>query len=290
MHRYLAPLTVILSALLLMTPPAVAAADCQFILGFATLKALLDAAEGPDKVGQCLEDQHFNPANGDALQQTTGGLLVWRKVDNWTAFTDGYRTWINGPNGLQARLNTEQFEWEPDPWPPTGAVPLGTTQRVIEKQGWPDPDYIWEIMILNVERGPAIDYRTGDKSSGYRPYQVLLPNQEQITVEVQVKAVGSGQLGEDYGLFIYFGCAGSVQFGRYTRCYDRVSLSPFELVMQNGEQGDRRNYPTFGMPAGQAQTERLAWNIWKGQDVVLAITWSGDEQSVSDYPVVFALR
>ena len=37
---------------------------------------------------------------------------MWRKADNWTAFTDGYRTWINGPHGLQARLNTEQFDWE----------------------------------------------------------------------------------------------------------------------------------------------------------------------------------
>ena len=71
--------------------------------------------KGPDKVGDCLENQRFNPENGDALQQTTGGLLVWRKADNWTAFTDGYRTWINGPYGLQARLNTEQFDWEGPP-------------------------------------------------------------------------------------------------------------------------------------------------------------------------------
>ena len=97
---------------LLALPAATTAAECQFILGFATLKALIDAAEGPDKVGDCLENQRFNPENGDALQQTTGGLLVWRKADNWTAFTDGYRTWINGPYGLQARLNTEQFDWE----------------------------------------------------------------------------------------------------------------------------------------------------------------------------------
>ncbi len=96
-------------------PAATTAAECQFILGFATLKALIDAAEGPDKVGDCLENQRFNPKNGDALQQTTGGLLVWRKADNWTAFTDGYRTWINGPHGLQARLNTEQFDWEGPP-------------------------------------------------------------------------------------------------------------------------------------------------------------------------------
>jgi hypothetical protein len=42
-------------------------------------------------------------------------LLVWRKADNWTAFTDGYRTWLNGPQGLQQRLNTELFPWEAAP-------------------------------------------------------------------------------------------------------------------------------------------------------------------------------
>lgn len=45
--------------------------------------------------------------------------MVWRKADNWTAFTDGHRTWINGPNGLQQRLNIERFAWEPDYVPVT---------------------------------------------------------------------------------------------------------------------------------------------------------------------------
>ena len=36
----------------------------------------------------------------------------WRKADNRTAFTDGYRTWINGPNGLVDRLNSARFPWE----------------------------------------------------------------------------------------------------------------------------------------------------------------------------------
>jgi hypothetical protein len=72
-------------------------------------------------VGDCLTDEYFNVANGDSLQQTTGGLLVWRKADNWTAFTDGYRTWINGSLGLESRLNTQRFLWEsgdPSAWIP----------------------------------------------------------------------------------------------------------------------------------------------------------------------------
>ena len=88
-------------------PTALAAAtpaDCTFILGFQTLKGLIDAAEGPATVGECLENQRFD-AHGNAEQYTTGGRLVWRKADNWTAFTDGYHTWVNGPHGLQVRLN-----------------------------------------------------------------------------------------------------------------------------------------------------------------------------------------
>ena len=82
---------------------------CQFVLGFATLWAQI-----PVQVGQRSEDQQTNIANGDAYQRTAGGLLVWRKADNWTAFTDGYRTWVNGPRGLQQRLNTERYAWEGD--------------------------------------------------------------------------------------------------------------------------------------------------------------------------------
>ena len=115
-----------LIAFLALPVPTAAAVECEFILGFATLKALIDAAEGPDKVGECLENQRFNPENGDALQQTTGGLLVWRKADNWTAFTDGHRTWINGPYGLHSRLNTEQFDWEALATPP--AIPVPTVE------------------------------------------------------------------------------------------------------------------------------------------------------------------
>ncbi len=77
-----------------------------FKLGF---KALADQI--PDVVGQPLEEEHWGP-NGDSLQQTTRGLMVWRKADNWTAFTDGSTTWVNGPSGIQARSNGESFSWE----------------------------------------------------------------------------------------------------------------------------------------------------------------------------------
>jgi hypothetical protein len=79
-----------------------------FQLGFLALRNQI-----PLIVGDPLENEWHNPENGDGLQRTTGGLLVWRKADNWTAFTNGYATWINGPFGLQSRLNSERFYWEP---------------------------------------------------------------------------------------------------------------------------------------------------------------------------------
>ena len=98
--------------LVALATPAAATGDCDFVLGFATLKSLIDSAEGPDTVGACLENEQFHPIEQEARQQTTGGLMVWRKVDNWTGFTDGQRTWIHGPEGLQSRLNSELLDWE----------------------------------------------------------------------------------------------------------------------------------------------------------------------------------
>ena len=88
---------------------AASAGPCQYILGFATLHTLI-----PTQMGSCVDNQVFS-ANGDAVQHSRNGLLVWRKADNWTAFTNGYLTWINGPNGLASRLNTVRFAWEANP-------------------------------------------------------------------------------------------------------------------------------------------------------------------------------
>jgi hypothetical protein len=88
--------------------PPLAQPRCDFALGFAALRSVV----GPATVGDCLEDEHFDPANQQAEQRTTGGLLVWRKTEGVTAFTDGHRTWISGPYGLHQRLNTRRYCWE----------------------------------------------------------------------------------------------------------------------------------------------------------------------------------
>lgn len=111
MHRILARLlsVIVLAAPLLVAHPSVASADsCQFAYGFKVLHDMI-----PGVVGDCIENEHYDP-NGDGLQMTRKGLLVWHKADNSMAFTDGYHTWVYGPYGLQQRLNQQRFAWESD--------------------------------------------------------------------------------------------------------------------------------------------------------------------------------
>jgi peptidoglycan/xylan/chitin deacetylase (PgdA/CDA1 family) len=120
------------------------ASACGFQLGF---KALRDQIN--EVVGDCLVDEHHNPENGDVLQETTRGMLVWRKGDNFTAFTDGARTWVNGPHGLQTRPNAERFDWE------SGAQTNPTVPVSAEELVRGDASRPWISVIFNAGAGYA---------------------------------------------------------------------------------------------------------------------------------------
>jgi len=91
---------------LVATPPPAHAQSCTFVLGFATLHSMI-----PTITGNCVNNESHT-ANSDGLQNTVNGLMVWRKADNFTAFTNGSQTWINGPFGIQTRPNNDRFAWE----------------------------------------------------------------------------------------------------------------------------------------------------------------------------------
>jgi hypothetical protein len=87
----------------------VQAQGCIYQLGFLAIYEMI-----PDIVGPCRTNE-MHDQNGNANQLTANGLMQWRKADNFTAFTDGYRSWVNGPCGLEERLNTQRFRWEANP-------------------------------------------------------------------------------------------------------------------------------------------------------------------------------
>ncbi len=110
--RYAVLVVVVLALLVSGLPatPLAQAQSCRFVLGFATLHDLI-----PQIVGECLDNETHNPENGDGLQMTTNGLMVWRKADNFTAFTNGFQSWVNGPFGVQTRLDSQRLFWEGNP-------------------------------------------------------------------------------------------------------------------------------------------------------------------------------
>jgi hypothetical protein len=104
----LLPALALLLVLALPRPARAAAlgAGCRLQPSFQALHDLIPAV-----VGDCTSDANVT-SDGDAQQATTRGLLVFRKADAWTAFTDGATTWIVGPCGLQSRANDASLPWE----------------------------------------------------------------------------------------------------------------------------------------------------------------------------------
>jgi hypothetical protein len=99
----LAP-AIVLALALVVQHQAASAQPCAFVLGFAVLHERI-----PDLVGICTGNVQYDPVTGDGVQATSSGLLVWRKSDNLTAFTNGSDTWLDGPFGVQMRLNSQRY-------------------------------------------------------------------------------------------------------------------------------------------------------------------------------------
>ncbi|MFN8523535.1 MAG: hypothetical protein U0821_10610 [Chloroflexota bacterium] len=111
-----------------------AQAECTFRRGFDELHRAM-----PDLVGACSEDEQVDPETGDLTQRTTTGLLMWRKRDNWTAFTDGPNTYLLGTAGIEWRATDgPRLPWESS-LPPPAAPGRGVLLREI----FDDPRSVW---------------------------------------------------------------------------------------------------------------------------------------------------
>jgi hypothetical protein len=165
---------VALAGMLAAVPPAAAAplaAPCELTGGFKTLGDMVP------EIGECVEDAHAEASTGNVLQKTTGGLLVWRRAGNWTAFTDGAHTWVNGPFGLQQRLATERFDWEealaPEPaTPPSPPAPSAAPAPCVPTNN-DDPSRALPLVdAVNGTIPPAVWSRSADAPDriAYRYY------------------------------------------------------------------------------------------------------------------------
>ena len=145
MKRLASACLVVVVATVLVATTAFAQTKPEFQLGF---KALADQV--PTVAGEPTEAEHWG-ANGDSLQHTTTGLMVWRKADNASVFTDGTRTWANGPFGVQERANEERFGWEAQviatPIPSPTATPTPSPTAV---SGKTRSDIVNDIVNENV--------------------------------------------------------------------------------------------------------------------------------------------
>jgi hypothetical protein len=149
--RRLDRIALAIAALTLFAPLAPPAAACEYGNGFKSLHDLI-----PETVGACLTDERSDAADGDTTQQTTRGLLVWRRADNVPAFTDGYHTWVLGPRGLEHRLASERLPWEtttPPAPPPLAAAPIYLSGVVLAdfRAGRDDPRYGANLPFLSFE-------------------------------------------------------------------------------------------------------------------------------------------
>ena len=190
-------ITVLVALLLAMVPAAgveargQAQGGCDFVLGFRTLRDLI----GADVVGECLEDQRSNVANGNAEQLTENGLMVWRKADNWTVFTNGYMTWLNGPLGLQSRLNDDRFEWEaPAPaasGPALGAVAAAPTPAPAAAPAAPAAPAGRSISDVAAQLSPSVvQIRTSSGwGSGVRVAEGILTNAHVVGNDASVEII-----------------------------------------------------------------------------------------------------
>ena len=88
--------------------PTGLAAQCEIGPSFRVLAEAL-----PDLIGNCVAPEALNGETGDIEQPVDGGVLVLRSTDNTPVFTDGWQTWVAGPNGIETGLNSERLASEP---------------------------------------------------------------------------------------------------------------------------------------------------------------------------------
>jgi hypothetical protein len=90
--------------------------------GFATLHTAI-----PTDVGDC-KDNITYAANGDGVQHTAKGVLVWSKAQNVSSFSNGSETWVLGTSGVQKVASAAA--------PPAASEPKPASGQGVFNWGW----------------------------------------------------------------------------------------------------------------------------------------------------------
>lgn len=267
-----ASLALLILALLvqgLAAPARAAPADCEFVLGFQTLRAAI-----ADVLGECLEDVRYDPDTGDAYQMTAAGMLFWRKADNHTAFTDGYRTWVMGPEGLQVRLNTERFEWEVEPV--VEVVPPGEPSPAPETAPPRSP-------APPVARPAPRSLGTGvfftdKRTTGWG--KLAIANKSRYDVVVALSPINNVKMP-----LVVFYVRGDDEF-----TVDRVRDGRYYVYFMAGEDWDGNRFTTTLL--SERFNEQIFWEVKDNRYLLLRVTLGGEggrsdattEVSPGDFP------
>jgi hypothetical protein len=101
-----------------------------FQFGIADLKYALGYI-----MGDPVECEHPNSANGDTLQQTTTGLAVYVQATNTPEFTDGWNHWALTDQGLTAWNDAQQPSAQAPPPAAPAPAPAATGNQCIDLGG-----------------------------------------------------------------------------------------------------------------------------------------------------------
>jgi hypothetical protein len=165
----------------------------SFVLGFGQLKQRLGAT-----MGDPLECEHVNAANGDTLQQTTTGLAVYRPSSGELQFTDGWRHWALGSSGIVAWAGTDQPPAAPSPTPLASQIDQSTTVRLAQQHATAPANVNLSVIgrIVNTD-GVGVVLRSVPQEHARMPKGLLEGAQVQILERsgsewVRVRGIGSG--------------------------------------------------------------------------------------------------
>ena len=86
---------------IIVLPAPTLSASCILSYRFHVLNDLIRHAEGPEKVGRCTGD--YLVKNRIGMQATTNGVFIWSDAHGRASFSDGERTWLESPFGLEVR-------------------------------------------------------------------------------------------------------------------------------------------------------------------------------------------